>query len=384
MVLKVKYKEVEQEILFYICPSLEQPIYLGVDFWKKFDLAPHLFEVSAIQMEDVLKNLPPLSREHYLGPHELTPQQQKELEIVKNEFLCFEKNGLGKTHLEVHKIDLVDGAVPVKDRHYPISPAVQEIVYKEVDEMMSLSVISESNSAWSNRTTVVRKPNKTRFCLDARKLNDVTKKDAYPLQNIDGILSRIDYTKYISSVDLKYAFWQIPMHEESKEYTAFTVPGRPLYQFEVMPFGLCNAAQRLCRLMDKVIPSRLKMNVFIYLDDLLIIAPDFESHLQALREVAKCLKTANLTIGMKKSNFCFQELRYLGYIVGGGKLRTDPEKIAAIQNLKIPKSVKEVRSFLGTAGWYRRFIKNYATISAPISDCLVRVLVRSPIIRVLV
>ena len=368
--LPVKYKNKENEIMFYICPSLDQEIYLGVDFWLKFGLAPEIFQIETIQMEDVLTNLPELSREHYLKPHTLSPEQQMKLDDVIQQFATFETNGLGRTHLETHKIELIEGAVPVKDRHYPISPAVQEIVFKEVDDMLNLDVIKISESPWSNRTTVVRKPGKNRFCLDARKLNERTKKDAYPLQNIDGILSRIDYTNFISSVDLKCAFWQIPLEEASKEYTAFTVSGRPLYQFEVMPFGLCNAAQRLCRLMDKVIPARLKMNVFTYLDDLLIIAPDFQTHLEALQEVAKCLRAANLTIGLKKSNFCFQELRYLGYIVGGGRLRTDPEKIVAIQKLKMPTSVKEVRSFLGTAGWYRRFIKNYAMISAPISDCL--------------
>ena len=110
------------------------------------------------------------------------------------------------------------------------------------------------------------KVGKNRFCLDARKLNARTVKDAYPLQNIEGILSRIDQTEFISSIDLKFAFWQIELDNASRQCIAFAVPGRPL--FVVMPFGLCNAAQRLCRLMDKVIPQRLRANVYIYLDDL--------------------------------------------------------------------------------------------------------------------
>lgn len=136
-----------------------------------------------------------------------------------------------------------------------------------------------------------------------------------------------------------------------------------------MPFGLCNAAQRLCRLMDKVIPQKLKNFVFIYLDDLLIIAPDFETHLRVLNDVAKCLADANLTIGMKKSHFCFKELRYLGFIIGGGILRTDADKIIAIIAMPLPRSIKEVKSFVGSAGWYARFIMNFSTISAPITDC---------------
>lgn len=225
-------------------------------------------------------------------------------------------------------------------------------------------------SAWSNLTTIVRKPGKNRFCSDARKLNAVTVKDAYPLQNIDGILSRIDQTVYISSADLKHAIWQIELDEESKQYTAFTVPGRLLYQFRVMTFGLCNAAQRLCRLMDKVIPSCLKANVFVYLDDLLIINADFNSHMKMLEKVAECLQKANLTIGLEKSMFCFKQLKYLGFIIGGGMLKTDPDKVTDIQKIKTPRSRREVRSFLGTAGWYRKFIKNFAMRSAALTDTL--------------
>lgn len=218
--------------------------------------------------------------------------------------------------------------------------------------------------------TLVRKPGKNRLCLDARKLDDVTIKDAYPLPQIEGILGRLDETFYISSIDLKHAFWQIELEEKSKEYTAFTVPGRPLYQYRVTPFGLCNAAQMLCRVMDMVIPQTLKSNVFVYLDDLLVMSKDFATHLKLLDKVADCLRKANLTIGMKKSKFCFKELKYLGYVVGSGCLKTSPDKISAIMNLKPPKSVREVRSFLGTAGWYRRFIKNYASLADPLTDAL--------------
>lgn len=144
---------------------------------------------------------------------------------------------------------------------------------------------------------IVSKPRSNRFCLDARKLNTLIKKDAYPLPSVEGILSTLDQTAYISSVDLKFAFLQIELDEKSREYTAFTVPGRPLYQFRVMPIGLCNAAQRLVRLMGKVIPAEIRTNVFVYLHDLLILAPDFEAHLRYLSHVAQCIKEAGLTIG---------------------------------------------------------------------------------------
>jgi len=251
-----------------------------------------------------------------------------------------------------------------------VSPAVQQLLYAEVDEMLRLGVIEPSESPWSNRMTLVRKPGKNRLCLDARKLNAVTVKDAYPLQNIESILSRVDDTVYISSVDLKHAFWQIELDPKSREYTAFTIPGRPLYQFRMMPFGLCNAAQRLCRLMDRVIPQALRGKVFVYLDDLLIIFKTFEEHIELVSKVTKCLSDANLTIGLQKSNFCFKYLRYLGYVIGEGMLRTDPEKVKAILQIPEPKSVRQLRSFLGTAGWYRRFIRDFSGLSAALTDCL--------------
>lgn len=367
--IPIKYNNKVEEICLYLCPDLEQDLYLGADFWRAFNLAPELFAIEEINPE-LQKKIHGDSSQESANMHELSAEQRLELEEVVKKFPSFEEKGLGCTTLEKHVIKLVEGAVPVKDKHYPLSPAVQEIVYQEIDNMLALKVIEESDGPWSNRTTVVRKPGKNRFCLDARKLNALTIKDAYPLQNIDGILSRIDQTYFISSVDLKFAFWQIELEEEARPYTAFTVPGRPLYQFRVMPFGLCNAAQRLCRLMDKVIPARLKTNVFIYLDDLLIIADDFKTHIKILGEVADCLQRANLTVGLKKSLFCFKELKYLGFIIGGGMLKTDPEKVKAISEIRLPKSPREVRSFLGTAGWYRRFIKDFASISASLTDTL--------------
>ncbi|XP_043071287.1 uncharacterized protein LOC122322577 [Drosophila grimshawi] len=376
---RVTYGEKEEDMTFYICPYLEQPAYLGIDFWRVFGLAPDVLGSMEAQISEESKPNLVEAIEHYVEEKTLEPEvdaweldeeQKSRLETVKAEFLSFENAGLGKTTAQTHKIELIEGAIPVKDRHYPLSPAMEEVVWGEVDKMLALGVIEESDSPWSNRITIVRRPDKNRFCLDARKLNAVTVKDAYPLPSIEGILSRIDQTYYISSVDLKFAFWQIELDESSKAYTAFTVPGRPLYQFVVMPFGLCNAAQRLCRLMDRVIPSLLRSNVFVYLDDLLIIAPDFNTHMKYLGLVAQKLKEANLTIGLKKSKFCFKSLKYLGFIVGGGTLRTDQDRVIAIQRIPNPKSAKEVRSFLGTAGWYRRFIKNFAEVAAPLTDTL--------------
>lgn len=362
----ITFNHVVKEFMFYLVPSLKQRLYLGVDFMKGFDLIRlHIDSIStnSISLVDENEPLP------YPRMHALPSDQQQQLEHVIAKFPCFSKRGLGKTHLEEHSIDTRD-AVPIKEKHYPVSPAVQKLMYAELDRMISLGVIEPSDSPWNNRVAFVRKGDKCRLCLDARRLNALTVKDAYPLPNIEGLLSRLGDTYYISSIDLKDAFWQLPLERSSREKTAFTIPGRPLYQFTVMPFGLCNAAQRLCRLMDKVIPSRVRESVFVYLDDLLVVSATFSEHLRLLEEVAGFLEKAGLTINVGKSKFCCKELKYLGYIVGEGKLHPDPEKVSAIEKYSYPKTPKQVRSFMGATGWYRRFIKDYALIAAPIFDTL--------------
>ncbi|KAL7737071.1 hypothetical protein ACLKA6_005291 [Drosophila palustris] len=233
LVVPVEYKGEVKDVVLYLCPYLEQTAYLGIDFWRIFGIAPDVVgsEVPVVEAIDENQGMAEQIA-HYVEDDgaksepeawELDESQKLVLEEVKAKFLAFEKVGLGKTHAEKHRIELVAGAQPVKDRHYPLSPAMQQVVWDEVDKMLAIGVIEESNSPWSNRTTVVRRPDKNRFCLDARKLNALTVKDAYPLPSIEGILSRVDQTYFISSVDLKFAFWQIELDEESKACTAFTL-----------------------------------------------------------------------------------------------------------------------------------------------------------------
>ncbi|XP_065356057.1 uncharacterized protein LOC135950441 [Calliphora vicina] len=277
--------------------------------------------------------------------------------------------GLGRTTLITHEIDVGDSK-PIKQRFYPVSPAVEKLMYKEIDRMLELGVIEESTSAWSSPMRLVVKPNKIRLCLDARKLNNVTKKDAYPLPNIEGIFSRLPKANLISKLDLKDAYWQIGLADQSKALTAFTVPGRPLYQFVVMPFGLCTAPQTMCRLMDQLIPPDLRHCVFGYLDDLVIVSEDFQSHLTTLVKIADQFRRANLTLNIAKSAFCVTQVKYLGFVIGNGGIQTDPEKVEAIIKWPTPKNIKQVRGFLGIAGWYRRFIENFSTEVHPITETL--------------
>lgn len=372
IVLPVLWNGVEKDMEFCIVPALEQNVYFGIDFWETFDLDLLGTRTRVVKHGVAEIELKADNKAVAIKQHELSTEQIEKLELVKSKFPSFVKLGLGKTDLEEHVIEVVDEHLPIKQRHYPISPAIQKLMYEELNRMISLGVVEESNSAWSSPVTLVVKPGKNRLCLDARKVNARTIKDAYPLPHIEGILSRLQDTRFISAIDLKDAFWQIPLEKRSREKTAFTIPGKPLYQYTVMPFGLCNAAQRLCRLMDKVIPSRLRQNVFVYLDDLLVCSSNFEEHLILLEEVASCLSHAKLTINVEKSKFCFQELKYLGFVVGNGHIKTDDSKVAAVRDFPLPKTPKQLRRFLGMSGWYRRFIKNFATLAAPLHACLTK------------
>lgn len=212
--LPVTYKNVTKPITFYVVPSLSQKLYLGLDFWRSFAIAPHIVPIIETIDSEAKTDL------HF---HELSPEQRLKLDIVIQEFPSFEKQGLGCTSLIKHHIETGEAA-PIKCRHYPLSPPRQAEVYKELDRLLQMGVIEESNSPWCFPIVNVRKPGKVRLCLDSRKLNEVTKKDSYPLPHINGLLSRLKDTHFISGIDLKDAFFQIPLTESSKEKTAFAVP----------------------------------------------------------------------------------------------------------------------------------------------------------------
>lgn len=180
----VTYKETTKKITFFIAPTLSQEIYLGVNFWKEFELAPQLFgHVSEISCEPPLEN-PKM--------HSLEEAQQNCLSEAIRKFPSSEILGLGQTKLITHTID-TGTADPIKQRHYPYSPAMQNLIYGELDRMLANDVIEESNSDWSSPIVLLRKPGKVRLCLDSRKLNTVTKKLAYPLPHIEGLLSRLNF-----------------------------------------------------------------------------------------------------------------------------------------------------------------------------------------------
>lgn len=369
--LPISLKGRTEDLSVCVVPSLQQSLILGIDFWermhivadmrnRRWDFAPRKspFLCSAI--------------EGITSKDNLTPEERGRLQDLLEEHFKDEPSTLGRTDRVKHVIDTGD-ATPIKQRYYNVSPARQKLINEELDRMLQLGVVEPSQSAWSSPIMLLDKPDGSkRFVVDFRAVNAVSRKDAYPLPQVTTILDRLRDAGFLSSLDIKSAYWQIELEEASKEKTAFAIPGRGLYQFVTMPFGLCGAPATWQRFVDTVLGPDLEPNVFVYLDDIVVVTSTFEAHLKILAEIFKRIRAAKLTLNREKCKFCRKELKYLGYLVSGDGLRVDPDKIKAIVDIPIPRNQKEVRQFTGMASWYRRFIPNFAPRMHPLTSLLRR------------
>lgn len=194
--------------------------------------------------------------------------------------------------------------------------------------------------------------------MDYRKLNAVTHKDAYPLPRIEESLTALKTATYFSTLDLTSGYWQILMAPEDREKTAFTTP-MGLFEFDRMPFGLCNAPATFQRVMEHCLGHRNFEMVLLYLDDVIIFSRTYEEHLEHLEEVFTQLVRAGLKLKPSKCHLLKPKVQYLGHVVSAEGVKPDPEKIRVVRDWSVPKTEKDVRSFLGFVGYYRRFIENY-------------------------
>lgn len=344
-----------------IVPDLAHTLILGVDFWVTTGIIPNLKQNN--WSFDKSENQIPICS--VLGRQVLPDDERQRLDALTKKYFDEMGDKLGRTTLVEHKI-IVD-VPPIKSRYYPVSPAIQERINKELEYMLQNDIVEPSESSWSSPVLLVPKPNNTwRFCVDYRNLNKVTKKDAYPLPYVSAILDKLRNAQYLSSLDIKSAYWQVPVAKESREYTAFTIPNRGLFQFKVLPFGLSNSPATWQRLIDKVIGSDLEKYCLVYLDDIIVVTDNFDLHLRVLEEVFKRLLAAGLTVSKDKCQFCRESLKYLGYVVDRQGLHVDPDKVSAILNLPTPRNVKQVRQVIGTISWYRKFVPNFSNIIAPL------------------
>lgn len=273
-----------------------------------------------------------------------------------------------------HNIKTTDN-IPIHTKSYRYPYVHKEEVQRQINDMLEKGIIRPSSSPWSSPIWVVPKKidaslkQKWRVVCDFRKINEKSVDDRYPIPNITDILDKLGRAQYFSTLDLASGFHQIEMEENSIEKTAFTV-NNGHYEYLRMPFGLKNAPSTFQRVMDEVLKDLQNKICMVYMDDIIIFSTSLQEHIQNLKMVFIKLREANLKIQLDKCEFLRKEVEFLGHVVTPEGIKPNKKKISAIQNFPIPKTQRDIKSFLGLLGYYRKFIKNFAKITKPMTKCL--------------
>ena len=271
---------------------------------------------------------------------DLQPEERNELRNLLQEIReIFAENPKKPSHTNIgeHTINVGD-AQPIKQRPRRIPPVWEEEINKQIDEMLRNGVCRPSNSPWSSNVILVKKKDGSmRFAIDYRLLNDITKKDAYPIPDIQSILDKLEGSEYYSFIDVASAYWCVPMREEDIEKTAFSTY-RGQFEMLVMPFGLCNAPGTYQRIMDQALAKA--SNTESYIDDCLVYSKGFGKHLSDLRTALQGFKLANIQLHIEKCSFGYWEGRILGHLLTRDGHQPNPDLVAKIRNFPAPTTIK--------------------------------------------
>src|SRR5208282_1124204 len=301
-------------------------------------------------------------------PSELSEQQkQQATDLIRSYEDVFSQGeyDIGRTHLVEHTIDTGDH-IPIRQplRRHPITHL--EIIDKQVEEMRQSGIIEPAASPWASNVVLVKKKDGSlRLCVDYRNLNAVTYQDTYPLPHIDTCLNTLQGAAWFSTLDLRSGYYNIPIREIDKDKTAF-ITRRGSWRYNVMPFGLTCAPSVFQRLMDLVLCGLTFEACMVYLDDIIIFGPDFDTHLDRLRLVFERVRQAGLKLKASKCCLLQRKVSFLGHVVSENGLEVQEEKVTAVKSWPTPINLHEIRSFVGFCSYYRRFIESFANIAAPL------------------
>jgi hypothetical protein len=296
---------------------------------------------------------------------QLSDRQRADIKGIVDEFAHRFRDTPGSTSLVQHEVNLTS-SLPVRSHPYPLSYHARMSLRKDIDDMLEMGVIRESNSPYASPVVVVKKPDGSdRVCIDFRKLNKITVFDPEPMPTAADLFQQLAGSKFFSKIDLCKGYWQVPVREEDIPKTAFITPDAT-YECLKMPFGMVNSGATLKRGMRKMLKGM--DNVICYWDDLLVHTKTWEEHLKTLRKLFTRLTEADLTVRPSKCILGTDNVDFIGHSLKEGQKGLLEGNVAKIQNAPRPTTKKQVRSFMGLAGFYREYIPNFAAITAPLTD----------------
>jgi len=277
---------------------------------------------------------------------------------------------LGEIAATEHRIRLKPNTDPIRQTPYRAGHQNRKLINEQVESMLKAGVIEAAQSEWASPVVMVpKKDGSARFCVDYRRLNTVTVKDAYPLPRMDDCIDSLGEAAIFTTLDCNSGYWQIPVAQEDRDKTAF-ISHVGSYQFLRMPFGLTNAPATFQRALDILLAGVKWQFCLVYLDDVIIFSKTEKEHIQHVDYILTLLKKSGVTLKLKKSEFFQRSVDYLGHTIRPGKLEVTQSGTSALAEAKYPTTQTQLRSYLGSCNVYRRFVKGYSTIAAPLTDLL--------------